>query len=371
MEQVSFSASLVLDYPDPRTADALHGRLFPWTALAPAYPEALWHMATALPHVLINPSPSFATAEWFLFCRYEAARRVFDPITGYDGLILQALIDHPIQIAGVYFEHLRFRVLEYLLTHGLTEWPDCLGRSRFKYGRVDTTPAKLAANRTALLGVIDSATLWYERTLAHIALSKSLDERSSSRELHYWVAGAEMPAPIVIQVLSMWKGGTRLIFPNVDESKPFVTYGWPLPSYPVEVEATTPAPASTPGIPPAPAAPTPAPTAGEIAAARMLQSGLLVTAGPLLERMKPNDRELANYLLSYKHPARKIPLSYAEIGRLLGCSDEAVRRRQRSLEKKHPALRGIITATRTRNRKGVALPPIPGRQAFEANPDPR
>jgi hypothetical protein len=365
VEQVSFSASLVLDHPDPRTPDALHQHLFPWTTIAPAYPDALWHMAAALPHALINPARSFVSAEWMLFCRCEAACRVLDPITRYDGLILRALVAHPVQIAGIYFEHLRFRVLEYLLTHGLAEWPDCLGRSPLKYGRNDTSPKQLEANRTALLDVIASTSRWYERTLAHIGLAKSLDERSSSRELHYWVAGAEMPDPIVIQVLSMWKGGTRLIFPNVDESKPFVTYGWPLPSYPVEVETTTPAPASTPGTPPAPAAPTPAPTHSEIAAARMLQSGLIVSAGPLPEQMTPEERELANYLLAYKNPSKKIPLSYADIAHILHCSYETIRRRHHALERKYPILKRLFAATRTHNGKGHPSPPALGRDDLD------
>jgi hypothetical protein len=274
VDQVLFGVGLRLDHPEPRTARTLRDRLFPWTALAPVYPEALWHMAAALPQALVHPTPTFATAEWMLFCRYEAARRFLDPVLNYDGLILRALERFPVQIAGVYFEHLRFRIVDYLDAHGLTEWPDCLGRSRLNYGRPDTTPEQREANRKALLDVIETASYWFGRTLAHIGMSESLNEISSGRPVHYWIGGAGMPGPFTIPVLSLWKGSSRLITPSLHESRPFVTHGWPLPSYPVDVAEIVSVAEPAPAVAPPDAAP--APSEAEVVAARMLQSGILL-----------------------------------------------------------------------------------------------
>ncbi|MBN2562784.1 MAG: hypothetical protein JXQ75_17815 [Phycisphaerae bacterium] len=88
-------------------------------------------------------------------------------------------------------------------------------------------------------------------------------------------------------------------------------------------------------------------------AQRTLQSGLVVASAPLPEKMTPEDRELANYLLAYKDPVRRIVHSLVEIGRHFHCSDETIRRRMHGLFRKYPEIESAIHAVRSRNRKGM------------------
>ena len=88
-------------------------------------------------------------------------------------------------------------------------------------------------------------------------------------------------------------------------------------------------------------------------AQRTLQSGLVVARAPLPEKMTPEDRELANYLLAYKDPAKGIVHSLNEIGRHFHCSDETIRRRMHGLFGRYPEIESVINAVRSRNRKGV------------------
>jgi len=88
-------------------------------------------------------------------------------------------------------------------------------------------------------------------------------------------------------------------------------------------------------------------------AQRTLQSGLVVANAPLPDKMTPEDRELANYLLAYKNPAKRIVHSLNEIGRHFHCSDETIRRRMHSLYARYPEIQAVINAVRSRNRKGM------------------
>jgi hypothetical protein len=72
--------------------------------------------------------------------------------------------------------------------------------------------------------------------------------------------------------------------------------------------------------------------------------------------MTPPERELVNYLLAYKDPAQEIPLSHADIARILRCSHETIRRRHRDLEKRHPELKRLFAAVRHRGAKELARP---------------
>ncbi|MBP7830365.1 MAG: hypothetical protein KA248_10650 [Kiritimatiellae bacterium] len=88
-------------------------------------------------------------------------------------------------------------------------------------------------------------------------------------------------------------------------------------------------------------------------AERTLQSGLLITGGDLPPQMTPDERVLANLLMSHKDPARGKVYSLAEIGRQLRCSDETIRRRKHALEAKYPELKRFFASVRTSHRKGV------------------
>lgn len=88
-----------------------------------------------------------------------------------------------------------------------------------------------------------------------------------------------------------------------------------------------------------------------------LRSGLIVGGTDFTRGWDPDDIEFANLLMTYKSPAAAEVFSLAEIGRILGYSDETIRRRKLSLEHKHPRLKPIIAAFRTRNAKGQALAP--------------
>jgi hypothetical protein len=340
-----------------------------------------WHLAKHLYRVLCSAESSFFFAECVLFCCREAARRALHPLNpGYKRLLIAAIIKHRIEFAAIYYEHLRYRVKEYLLNYGLDQWPECEGVSPLGYGPSLRPRKEIEANRRDLLAVIDGTSRWYERTIAIIATRKTLDGRASGHELHHWVGGAAMPDPIDVPVTVEEEGDALLIAPEKDDAFPLIQSGWDLPEYPVDPESlrfdvpSVPAPVAT-AAPSHPAAASstdilaiPAP---HVVAARMLQSGLLLSAGPLLDQMKPAERELANYLMSYKHPDKRIPLSYAEIGRILNCSDESVRRYQRALEGKHPPLKRLIAAARSRNRKGATPAPGVGRAALDAGSESR
>ena len=92
-------------------------------------------------------------------------------------------------------------------------------------------------------------------------------------------------------------------------------------------------------------------------ALRVAKSGLIVAHTGLPAKMTDDDRLLANYLLARKDEAGQHSLSFAEIGEMLGCSDEAVRRRTKKLMRQYPELARIIRAFRSRNQKGAAPPP--------------
>ena len=88
-------------------------------------------------------------------------------------------------------------------------------------------------------------------------------------------------------------------------------------------------------------------------AQRTLQSGLVVAKAPLPEKMTPEDRELANYLLAYKDPAKGIVHSLVEIGRHFRCSDETIRRRMQAMFRRYPELESAVHSVRSRNHKGL------------------
>ncbi|MCX7010225.1 MAG: hypothetical protein NTY53_23800 [Kiritimatiellaeota bacterium] len=84
-----------------------------------------------------------------------------------------------------------------------------------------------------------------------------------------------------------------------------------------------------------------------------LQSGLLVPATIALPaQMQPEDRKLANLLMSYKDPVRRLVLSMAEIALVFNCSDETIRRRMSALFTVYPSLKNIVLGFRSRKRKG-------------------
>ncbi len=373
MRSAVFRAGLGFPFPENGSPLDIRRRIGRWAALAPTAAHFPWHLAKHLYRVLCFAEASFFFAECVLFCCREAARRALHPLNpGYKRLLLAAIIKHRIEFAAIYYEHLRYRVKEYLLNHGLEQWPECEGVSPLGYGPSLLPREEIEANRRDLLALIEGTSRWYERTIAIIATRKTLDGRASGHELHHWVGGAAMPDPIDVPVTVEDEGEALLIAPEKDDAFPLIQAGWDLPEYPVDPESlsfdlpSVPAPAvSAMSPPPAVMPPTrllavPAP---QIVAARMLQSGLLLSAGSLLDQMKPAERELANYLISYKHPDKRIPLSYAEIGRMLGCSYESVRRRQRALEQKHPPLKRLIAAARSRNNKGASPASIGGRDA--------
>jgi DNA-binding CsgD family transcriptional regulator len=307
------------------------------------------------------PEASFDYAECVLFCCREAARRILNPLySGYRRVLLAAVIRHHVQFAGIFYEHLRYRVKKHLIEQGLTEWPECEGLSPLGYGPKHIGRAEIEANRRALLGVIAETSRWYERTLAMIETHPNADKRACGHELHHWIGGAKMPAALSVPVLVEPDGDALLIAPDKDDAFPLVQAGWDLPEYAVDAHMVTSDPKpNLPVIEPvvfveARSPPAAQPSDAEIAAARVLQSGLVVSTGPLLETLTPSERELANLLLSYRDPERRTPYSYREIGRMLKCSGETVRRRRKALEKKCPAIRSLIAVARARNGKGGA-----------------
>ena len=378
MRSAVFRAGLGFPFPENGSPLDIRRRIGRWATLAPTTSHFPWHLAKHLYRVLCLAEASFFYAECVLFCCREAARRALHPLNpGYKRLLLAAIIKHRIEFAAIYYEHLRYRVKEYLLNHGLDQWPECEGVSPLGYGPSLLPRKEIEANRRDLVALIEGTSRWYERTLAIIATRKTLDGRASGHELHHWVSGAGMPDPIDVPVTVEEEGGALLIAPEKDDAFPLVQAGWDLPEYPVDPESLIfdatpmPAPTATPATAPAPATGLVAVPAPHIAASRMLQSGLLLSAGPLLDQMKPAERELANYLISYKHPDKRIPLSYAEIGRILNCSDESVRRYQRALEGRHPSLKRIIAAARSRNRKGANPAPGVSRDTLDAGSESR
>lgn len=99
----------------------------------------------------------------------------------------------------------------------------------------------------------------------------------------------------------------------------------------------------------------PHPPQGDALADSVLKSGLVIPPQGLLEAMTPEEREFANLLISPQegggiHPLSKIATHYK-------VSDETIRRRKLALEKKYPLLKGVFSSLRSRNAKGVAVPP--------------
>lgn len=92
---------------------------------------------------------------------------------------------------------------------------------------------------------------------------------------------------------------------------------------------------------------------------RVLKSGILVTNAQLPAAMSDNERVLTNLLLSKRDDGSGRPLSLAEVGRVLDCSDETVRRRLKKLAAHFPQLGDVILAFREQNQKGSSLPPGP------------
>lgn len=381
MRQANYLAGLEFPYPENGSHLEICRTLKRWAKYQPTLDGFPWRMAPHLYDSLTKANPDFAYAELTLFCKGEAARRALAPtMAGYQRRILAGIIKHHPQIGGIFYEHLRYWVTAYLIRRRLTEWPECEGISPFRYGNHAVTPQELEANRRDLLAAIAEATRWYERTLAKIGNSDSLDGRASGHELHHWVGGAEMPSVVRVPVTAEKENGVYLISPDMEEAKPILDSGWDLPEYPVEEDEL----ALEPLMMPAPMPDTPRttspeprqeqtpsaiPTLPEIAAARMLQSGIIVTTGSLSEKMTPAERELTNYLVAYKNPVRKSPFSYLEIGRLLGCSHETIRRRQRALEQKHPGLKRVIAAVRSLNGRGSPVGPAVTRHDIDAMAD--
>ena len=90
---------------------------------------------------------------------------------------------------------------------------------------------------------------------------------------------------------------------------------------------------------------------------RVLKSGILVSDAHLPTAMTDDERVLTNLLLAKKDDGTGRPLSLAEIGLVLNCSDESIRRRLRKLDARFPQLATVIRAFRSRNQKGDSLPP--------------
>ena len=89
-------------------------------------------------------------------------------------------------------------------------------------------------------------------------------------------------------------------------------------------------------------------------AQRTLQSGLLIPAtASLPAQMTPEERELANLLLTYKEPDKRRVYSLAEIGKRFRCSDEAIRRRMAKLFASYPTLKAPVASIRACNCKGI------------------
>jgi len=373
MRQSYYRAGLGFPFPEDSSSLDVLRTLKRWARYQPALDSFPWHLAGRLHYLLCDSRPEFAFAELTLFVKGEAARRIFEPsLPGYHRRMLAGLLKHRPQIGGILYEHLRYQVKGSIIRRGIAAWPDCEGVSPLGYGDRMLEPAEIEEHRRSLLALIMQALRWYERTLAMIGNSDNLDGRACGHELHHWIGGANMPDEVLVPVLAEQDGDALLMAPDKREAKIFIDSGWPIPEYRVDAGDFDLKPKPRPVPIPEPAVvPAPPPAAPHIAAARMLQSGLLLSAGPLLDQMKPAERELANYLLSYKHPDKRIPLSYAEIGRMLGCSDESIRRRQRALERRHPPLKRLIAAARSRNRKGASPAPGVGREALDPAPESR
>ncbi len=108
--------------------------------------------------------------------------------------------------------------------------------------------------------------------------------------------------------------------------------------------------------PATPVAPVPSPAPAEGPAATALASGLVLPPQGLLQAMTPEERKLSNYLISRGEDGDIHSL--VKIGSFYGVSDETIRRRKLHLEKKYPPLRAIFAAFRSRNTKGLAVPPM-------------
>lgn len=107
-----------------------------------------------------------------------------------------------------------------------------------------------------------------------------------------------------------------------------------------------------------PAKPDPVIASVLAAALRVIKSGIVITEADLPRRMSERQRELANFLLARRADDGERPLSLDDIGKILGCSDETVRRRQMRLEKKFPELAAVFRSFRSRNQKGEAVSPL-------------
>jgi hypothetical protein len=93
--------------------------------------------------------------------------------------------------------------------------------------------------------------------------------------------------------------------------------------------------------------------AGMAMAQRTISSGLIVSGAGLPDRMSPEDRQLANLLMTRKDPTSGAVHSLREIARTLNCSHETVRRRILGLFSRHPELKRPLLALRSRNGRGV------------------
>ena len=109
------------------------------------------------------------------------------------------------------------------------------------------------------------------------------------------------------------------------------------------------------------AAPIKALSEGLADAAGVVQSGLLVAHGPLVEQMTAQEREFYNRLVQ-RNPATGKPFSLRALADKIGCSHSAVKRRRAALERKYPRLAPLLAEERQELAKGAHPEAIPAAQ---------
>ncbi len=135
MRQGFYRAGLEFPFPEGASSLDIVRTLKRWAKYQPALDTFPWRFAGCLHELLCTSQPDFAFAELSILIKGEAARRIFEPsLPGYHRRMLAGVLKHHPQIAGILYEHLRYRVKGSLIRRGLEAWPDCEGVSPLGYG---------------------------------------------------------------------------------------------------------------------------------------------------------------------------------------------------------------------------------------------
>jgi hypothetical protein len=192
-----------------------------------------WHLTGRLVGLLEKPQSIFEYYQVTSFFRARAAMLALRGDVLYKKHWHAALVQHQVQVGGIYREHLLYFLRAFLKKHNFGELPEC------EVDALDLLrdPVRTAANRDLILRVVQWAESNYVNTLNFISLASSLEDEYRRHTLRYWVKGGGKPRGKDLQVLIRRHETGHDVLPSPNDAKTTLRAGRDVTKSVVKVSA--------------------------------------------------------------------------------------------------------------------------------------